>query len=71
MRMSEQLHSSRTGTGCASGDAGATAMDPAVAVDMMRNMSSEQIENMAKAAAGSGMMPPGMDINPELLKVRS
>lgn len=71
MKMSEQLRSGRVGSGNVPGEASATAMDPAVALDMMRNMSSEQIEHMAKAAAGSGMMPPGVDINPELLKVRS
>lgn len=69
MAMSEQLHSSGAGSSHAFGAAGAASMNPAVAVDMMRNMSPEQIELMAKAAADSGMMPPGAAISPELLKV--
>lgn len=71
MIMAEQMHSGRTDAVSGSGGAAAPQMDPAVAVNMMRNMSPDQMASMAKAAADAGMMPAGMDINPEMLKVRS
>lgn len=69
--MAESLHSGTLGAGGGDGSVGAPPMDPAVAVDVMRNLSPEQVTNMAKAAADAGMMPPGMEINPDMLKVCS
>eukprot|EP00892_Ulva_mutabilis_P009992 jgi/Ulvmu1/7365/UM036_0025.1 len=68
MSMAEQLHNGRVAPASVSGGAAESPMDPAIAVDMMSSMSPDQMASMARAAADAGMMPPGMDINPELLK---
>lgn len=43
--------------------------DPAVAADMLNNMSPEQLESMTKAARNSGLMPEGMKLTPDALRV--
>lgn len=45
--------------------------DPKVAAEMMSNMSTEQLENMTRAAEQSGMLPAGMQVSPEQLKAHS
>jgi hypothetical protein len=49
--------------------ASAAAVDPAAAADIFKNLSPQQLEEMTKAAAASGMMPEGANISPEALQV--
>ena len=70
--MAERMHNSGA-TGAAAGAPGASgaapAVDPGMAADMLQNMSPDQIASMAEAAKNSGMMPQGMELDADMIKV--
>jgi hypothetical protein len=49
---------------------GQMPVDPSMAADMIKNMTPEQMAEMANAAKSSGMLPAGMNFDPEMIKVR-
>jgi hypothetical protein len=71
--IAERMHSnSATGARTASGSGAAgvpPAVDPNMAAEMLKSMSPEQIASMAEAVKSSGMLPPGVEMDPEMIKV--
>lgn len=71
-QMAERMHNSGA-TGAAAGAPGASgaapAVDPGMAADMLQNMSPDQIASMAEAAKSSGMMPQGMELDADMIKM--
>jgi hypothetical protein len=74
-RMAERMHSSSTTGASASSGFGAAgeppAVDPSMAAEMLKSMSPEQIASMAEAAKNSGMLPPGVEMDANMIKVRN